>query len=538
MRIADAIIKYLQNNKVEYIFGIPTTQIAVLNDAMNDCDIELIVVKNESAATYSACKYADLKKDIGVTALGGGVGVNNAINGIADAHKNKVPMLLISSAAARSIMNKHGIQELITTDITKSITKYSETVMDENQVLKELKKAMEIALTPPYGPVHISIPQDILYMTCEEAMPSEVDKSILQPEYDKKSLKNAIDTINESKTGAIMVGRGSRGLTKEIKELSRRLQWPIITTPNAKGIVDAEFEFHLGNYGWSSAESASNFIDNKKIDCLLILGSGLGVLSTRIYKNTLTKDKKVIQIDWDESVFNRKLTVDIPVNYDLELALKQILEETKEKKNIFVKEKWNSPYVKNHTGFSVRKFVEDIVDIVPENTCFTQEIGEHMNFVFRYLKPKENMDFQCSMHYACMGVGLGGAMGAYLARPDKSHAVIVGDGTFFMNGMEILTAKEYSMPIIYFVINNSMFGYIEHGGEVEFGRIPRGKNTFTRFSIAEMSKAMGIEAIQITENEQLKEIKDRLNNLNGPLLVELITDGSEFLDDPDRWDKE
>ncbi|QUH21487.1 thiamine pyrophosphate-binding protein [Alkaliphilus sp. B6464] len=539
MRISDAILKFLYNNGVTCSFGIPTAQMSAFNDGLNDCDIDYIVVKNEAAATYSAGRYSDLTRDLGVCFVGGCVGVNNGINGIADAYRNKLPVVIFSSYVNNATMNKNALQELITTDITLPITKYSKTIFDKENILEEVKKAIEIALTPPHGPVHISIPADIQAMPFEGDIPESINREALAPKYDMDSLNKAIDTIKSNKTGVIMVGRGARGLSKEIKSLSKKLQWPIITTPNAKGIINGDFELNLGNYGWCTTDRAADYINTTKFECTLILGTSLGQMSTVIYNKSLVEDKKVIHIDWDKTELNKIFKADIPVFCDLKLAINKLNESIIDTENnkLDIKQEANAPYVQNHTGLSLQLFMNKITDIVPDNTCFVQDMGENMNFSFRYLLLKENMDFQTSLNYACMGTAVGGALGSYMADPSKTYAVIVGDGSFFMNGMEILTAKEHNMPIIYFVINNAMLALVEHGGRFVFGRSHKGACTYERISITDMSKAMGIDAVQISNIEELDILKSKFENLSKPLVVELITDGSETCMDNSRWNK-
>lgn len=534
MRIADGIIQFLYNNGVRHSFGIPTSQLSGFNDGLNDFDIEYIVVKNEAAATYSAGRYADTTRDLAVCFLGGCVGVNNGINGIGDAFRNKLPVLIISSFVKSEVMGKNSLQELITTDITEPITKYSKTVFNKDEVMNEVKRAVEICLTPPHGPVHICVPTDIQLSPLHGDIPEKIDRKELLPEFDDEGLYNAIDTINSSQTGVIMVGRGAKGLTSDIKEISEKLRWPIITTPSAKGIINSNFKYNLGNYGWCTTKGAKEYIDNVKVDCLLILGTSLGQMSTRVYNKNLTDGKKVIHIDWDKKEFNKTLKVDIPVFYDLNKAISIINKNIFIKSNSFTKPIINEPYKKNHTGLSLRRFMEKIVDIVPPNTCFVQDMGENMNYALKYMPIKKDMDYQISLHYAAMGTAVGGVIGSYLANPSRPYAVIVGDGAFFMNGMEILTAKEYNLPIMYFVVNNSMFSLVEHGAKALYGRSVKGATTFKQISICEMAKSMGIDAVKVDKLGKINFIAEKISSLNKPMIIELITDGSEVCLDNDR----
>lgn len=533
IKVSDKIVQILQTNGVKYIFGIPTGTTSAIYDSLNDTSIESIVTRNEATATYASVKYAELSKKLAVCVMGTNVGIGNAINGIGDALTNKVPVLIISGLPRKNYLGKGAIQELDTTQVTKPITKYSKLILEAKDIEKELKEAIKIACTEPCGPVHLAIPisvQSELIEDTKENMKVIINKKI----YNQRNIKEALSLINKSQTGVIFVGRGARGLTEEIKALSEKLQWAVMTTAEGKGIIDTDFEYNMGVYGFCSSDFATKYIDDTKLDCLLVLGSSLGQLATRDYKENLVKDKKVIHIDFDEKELNKNFNVDIPVYSDLKTALDIFNKDIKQKNNNFKREYINEPYVKNHTGLSLRLFFEELVNIVPENTRFISDIGQFMNFTIKYLPIKKDMDYQLSLHYGAMGHGVCGVIGSELADSSKLNCVLVGDGGFLMNGIDVITAKEYKLPIVYFVVNNSMYSLVKHGGKFIFGREHKGILEIQRFSISEMTKAMNIKSIQIKENSEINILKDVLKDLKEPLVVEIITDGSEQVLDMDR----
>lgn len=541
MRIADAALKYLEKIGIEYIFGISAGTVSALCDAVNDTNIRLIITKNEAGAAYSAARYANISKKLGVCIGAGGVGVNNMINGIADAMRSKVPVLVLSGYIPRSQIGKGAVQELDTQNILKPITKYSKTVLHEKQILNELHRAVDMALTPPYGPVHLSIPIDVQILEAKndyvfEDILDEVSATVENiTEYNFKQIERAIEIINKEEFGIIMVGKGCRGFSEEIKELSKHLNWPIITTPQGKGVISTDFELNLGNYGFASTDAALDYAENENITCMLVLGSSLGESATRTYNDILVKNRKLIHIDWDRNELNKVFNADAAVCCDLKIAISEIIENTNKKNIRFNRYKlMNSKYEENHTGLSVRLFLEKIVDILPSNTCFISDIGEYMNFLFKYLPIKDGMDFEININYGAMGSGIGGAIGAHLAAQNRQIAVFVGDGSFYMNGSEILTAKEYKMPIIYFIINNSMLGYVEHGHKYLYGRTIKGF-VQERISIAKITESMGIKSMYISNINQMSEIKDFISDLDGPCVIELITDGSEKVPISERF---
>lgn len=536
MRICDAIVKLLEINDVKYIFGIPASTFAGINDSLNDSDIEYVITKNEAGASYSASKYADLSKKIGVCLLAGGVGVSNAINGINDAARNKVPMLILCGDVKRAYEGKGAIQELDNAKMVNAITKYAKNITNEEEAVYEIEKAIKIAMTPPCGPVLISIPFDVQLAEFKSELKSE--KIGIQPiKCDNEMLSEAINEINRAERGVILVGKGARGLGKEIKELSSKLKWPIISTPNAKGVISSDFQYYIGNYGFCSADGAVEYIENEPIDCLLILGSSLGQTSTRDYNDVLVRDKKVIRIDWDKQEFNKVFKEDISVYYDLEKALPIIYEKVMVKENIFREPIINKPYVKNHTGISLRLFFEKLPGILPEDTRIIGDMGDFFNYIFKYMPITNGIDYLTSMNYACMGTGIAGVMGAYLADTKRPCAVVAGDGSFYMNGSELFTAREYNMPIIYFIINNSMLGLVRNGSRVFMGRQCKGKIEFDRSKIALIAEAIGIEALTINSLDEIEDIKHKFINRTAPLVVEVVTDGTEVFIDGDRIQK-
>lgn len=534
MRVADAVLTYLGKNDVKYIFSIPAGTTSALSDAIVDSKIKAIITKNEAGAIYSAQKYASISRKLGVSIVAGGVGINNGINGIADAQRSKTPLLIISGCVHRWQMGKGAIQELDTEKMIGHITKYSKTVRGENEVLTEIKKAIEIAFTPPFGPVHISIPIDVQTSKMAIDLPSKVSFVNNEEQYDLNKLNEAISIINSEEKGIMMVGKGCRGLSKEVKCLSKHLDWPIITTPEAKGVIPIDFKYNLGNYGFSSTDAAKDYVKNGYATCILILGSSLGESATRNFNDILVKNKKVIHIDWDKSEFNKVFKTDISIYYDLSLAIPRLIHNTSQKKKRFFKPKQiNKPYEKNHTGLSIRLFMEKLVDYLP-NGQFISDIGEYMNFLFKYLPIRDNMDFEISLNYGAMGTGIGGAMGAYLANPNKQTVVIVGDGSFAMNGSEILTAKDHKMPILYVIINNAMLGYVHHGQSFVYGRTVDGA-LYDRIHISQTIKTLGIKSITIKDISEMDKISGFIKDIDGPRVIELITDGSELPPIADRF---
>lgn len=534
MRIANGIWEFLRKAGVDYVFGIPAGTISPLFDALNDVDIHPIVAKNEGGAAFMAARYASVTGKMAVCIGAGGVGANNMMNGVADAFRAKSPVLFLTGYVHRWQIGKGAIQELNTEEILRPVTKYSKTVLKEEDVMKELAFAVELANTVPMGPVHLSIPIDIQLNQLQEELPVLKERVYELDTANTERLKEACTLIEGSKKGLILAGKGTRGKSGLLMDLCRHLKWPVMTTPEGKGVVSSEFSYNLGNYGFASSDAASGYVNDKEVDCLLVLGTSLGENATNNFSKSLTEGKKVIHIDWDEKELGKVYETDVKICGDLKLAIPYILSHTAPGRAAgFERPALNTKLDRVNTGVSLREFMEELPAYMPGNTYYMADMGEFMNFAFKYLSIPEGGDFETNLNYAAMGSAIGGAIGVQVAEPEKCVAVFAGDGDFFMNGMEVLTAKEYGLPIVYFIVNNAMLGFVEHGHQFLFERVVKGFKQ-ERISIANMLAACGIKTMELNDNSQIKEIPEFLRDLKGPAVIEIITDGSEPAPNGDR----
>jgi Thiamine pyrophosphate-requiring enzymes [acetolactate synthase, pyruvate dehydrogenase (cytochrome), glyoxylate carboligase, phosphonopyruvate decarboxylase] len=524
MKVYEKVLNYLSKNNVTVAFGYPTATISPMVDHLNDFkDIEYVVTKNESAASFAAEKYAKIGKKLGLLLISGSVGLGNSMNGITEAFQSKSPMLILTGYLNMWQHGKGGIQEL-PKEYLPSATKYSKRVTNPNDAIKELNKALKIAYTQPMGPVHVELPLDI-----QNAEYIGEDFDIVIPPKIKTNytvLDEAIDILNNCNNGFIIVGGGCRGLREKIKKLETKLNWKMVTTTSSKGVINESYPLNMGNWGFPGTDYAnSTVIFDKSIDCILALGTQLGENSTQNFSQELIKDRRLIHVDIDMNAFNRAYHKDVQVLADLNEALDYIYDKINYKKlHNNISEPLNLPYVPGHTGISLRKAYENITNILPQNTFYINDIGESMNYAFSYLNVPEEGDFDCNIGYACMGSSTG-AIGISKLYPDRLIAQFIGDGAFFMNGMnELLTYKKYNMNIICFVVNNSNLGFVNRGHEILFGRtVPSFYDEYV--DVSGIVNAMGIKTLKVEKDEDLYNLKAM--ELKGPLVVELVCDSTE-----------
>jgi len=441
--------------------------------------------------------------------------------------------LFLTGAVPVPTMGLNASQELDAAPIFAPVTKYSVIVKDAKDLLSEVTKACEIALSGVPGPVHVAVPIDVQHTDVREVMISTLsERKPVQPDVD--AIKRAAERLSQSKSGCILVGQGVRGSVDILIQLAELLNWPIVVTPQAKGYIPDNHRLLAGVFGFAGHKKASDLIAEGGGETLLIVGSSLGETATNNYNTSLTKDRFVIQLDFDPTVFHRKYNIDLPVLGDIQLSLPMMMEQLAAldkgfDRNVFVDEAAAANAVldtitADHAEpdeYNTKNVLLRIQNMLPAATRYTVDIGEFMSYVIQYMKVKSTDSYGINVHFGAMGSGIGSAIGAKLAEPDRPVACITGDGCFFMHGMEILTAKEYGLPILFVIMNNARLGMVYHGHSLQF------KRTHPAFeqeavNIAKMAEAMGIPSLRVSKLEDLEQAAlNQLLHANGPAVLEI-----------------
>lgn len=522
MKAARAVLEYLKGLGVRHIFGIPAGSVNVLFDQLVEMpEITPVVTKHEGAASYMAAAYAKYSGQLSVAIGCSGPGGTNLVTGAANAMREHLPVLFLTGAVPVNTVGLNASQELDAEPVYRSVTKYSVTVRESKDLLAEVAKAVEIAISGVPGPVHVAMPIDVQQGEVQVTIPEPPKRTPIVPELD--TIKKVAEELAKRESGFIFIGQGVRSSVDQVLELAELLNWPIVTTPQAKGFIPEEHPLLSGVFGFAGHEGTSALINDGNGQALLILGSSLGETATNNWNMNLTKNRFCVQMDFDKTVFGRKYEIDIPVLGDINLSLMFLLEELKAlglpKQGAKALEKPQS-YVATEE-YNTQNVLKNLQKHLPADTRYTVDIGEFMSYVIHYMNVLDYNTFDINVHFGAMGSGIGSAIGSKFADPDRPVVCITGDGCFFMHGMEILTAKEYNLPILFVIMNNARLGMVYHGHELQY---KRSHATFAQkeISIAAMAEAMGIPSYRVEEMGDLnKEALSGLLNAGGPALLEI-----------------
>ena len=531
MKAARAVLEFLKGSGIKHIFGIPAGSVNAFFDALYEMpEIEPVVTKHEGAASYMAAAYAKYSGQMSVSIGCSGPGGTNLVTGAANAMREHLPVLFLTGAVPVNTMGFNASQELDAVPVFRSVTKYSVIVKEAKDLLPEIIKASQIAISGVPGPVHVAIPIDVQHAEVgSPEIPILHERKPIIP--DPETIQTAAKALFQRKDGCILVGQGVRGAVDSLIELAEMLNWPILTTPQAKGYIPENHPLLIGVFGFAGHAAASAIINEGTAgEALLIVGSSLGETATNNYNQNLTKDRLTVQLDFDQSVFNRKYEIDVPVLGDIHLSLLMIIEElrvlglTRGSTHLAFEEnafEEDEPSVQEIGEYNTKNVLMNIQKLLPSNTRYTVDIGEFMSYVIHHMKVLDYDSYNINVHFGAMGTGIGSAIGSKLAEPERPVVCITGDGCFFMHGMEILTAKEKGLPILFIIMNNARLGMVYHGHSLQF------KRTHPSFeqeavNIAEMAAAMRIPSFRINGMDDINsDLINRLLGSTGPAILEV-----------------
>ncbi|GLX67973.1 thiamine pyrophosphate-binding protein [Paenibacillus glycanilyticus] len=539
MRAIEAGLRFLVSQGVKYIFGVPAGSINALYDCLHELpELTSIVAKHESSSGYMAAAYTRITGIPSVCVGSSGPGATNLVTPAANAWREKLPVIFLTGAIPTTKFGRGGGQELNADPIFASITKLSITVTDPMELPRVLAEAYNTAISGTPGPVHITIPINI-QMT-EIGEPEELKAVAAMPVTpDEAEIEAAAAAVvSAGRRGALLLGHGSKAFKETMLHFAELTGWPVATTPRGKGAFPENHPLALGVYGLASNDSAVEYLRGDNHDLLMIVGSALGESATSSWDERLVDGKQIIHIDHDKRELGKCFDTAYPVHGDIELAMWTIIDRLTQGIQEEQLQEISKGYLEAATtaesagpeteDWNTKAAIRQLNLIAPDNARYYVDIGEFMTYSIQNIKVRENQAFDININFGGMGSGISGALGAQLAEPDRPVISITGDGCFFMHGMEVLTAKEYNLPIVFVVINNARLGMVYHGHLLQYKRCLEDFSQ-ERTQIADVAKALGIRYAQANSLDELRPelAKEWFDQSRGPIVIEINVEGNE-----------
>ncbi len=586
----DLITRYLKQLDVEYVFGIPGGAIEPLYNALarsgRGGGPRAIVARHETGAAFMAGGYASEAGKLGVVCTTTGPGATNAITGVASAYQNETPMLVITAQTLLKNFGKGAFQESSCTGINtlgmyQHCTRYNSFVSHIDQLEHKLVTAIMTANQSPSGPVHLSIPLDILRspVPAECAsfdLPSLLRQSVL---LDHSTVDELFHWISKARQVVLLVGAGCGEAIGTILEFALLLNLPVIATPRGKGLISPYHPQFRGVFGFAGHQSAYDTVADPAVDLILGVGTALHEWDSSGWDKAIL-NHKLIHIDATEEHFTRSPMASLHVRGTILAVFQHLLTLLYERKFPSLVRLWRqkeksagkdkaktaskqpghehhlphlpdppdhparhfrldeeSKYLDDSTPIKPQRLMRELARLFPLNTRFLSDTGNSSAWAIHYLhtfdrsisgqRSRSAGAYNSSLEFSSMGWAIGTAVGVAMGRRDGPVVGIVGDGAVLMSGQEITVAVAEELTVIFVVLNDAALGMVKHGQQLAGAE--QIAFALPAVDFCAMAKAMGADAHTIASPEDLLALDiEAICKRRGPTLLDVHIDPEEL----------
>ncbi len=536
---SEIIVQCLKEQGVDTVFGYPGGSILNVYDALykHAGEIRHVLTSHEQGAAHAADGYARASGKVGVCMATSGPGATNLVTGIATAYMDSVPIVAITCNVTLPLLGKDSFQEVDIAGITMPITKHGFIVKDVRELAPTIRRAFRIAKSGRPGPVLVDITKDVTAAEAEftpatpeelsSALKSRINSSLpAEKNYSEGDLDEAAAMINAAKRPFLYVGGGAAlsNAWREVRDLDALLDAPVCDTLMGKGVFDGHDPHYTGMIGMHGTK-ASNF-GLSKADLVIALGTRF---SDRQIGNakTFCKNAKILQIDIDDAEINKNVRVTKSIVGDL----KEILTLLNKKVTMVTHPAWMAeiqdlrkayPLSYDHTRLTCPMVIEALDKATEGKAILTTDVGQHQMWTAQYYTFSEPRTLLSSGGLGTMGYGLGAAIGAKIARPDKTVVNITGDGCFRMNLVELATASRYNLHVIDIIVDNRVLGMVRQWQTLFYGKRYSQTILEDRVDYCKVAEGMGCMAIRISKPEEVEPALKKALEADGPVVIDCM----------------
>jgi acetolactate synthase-1/2/3 large subunit len=540
---AEALIKSLEQQGVDTVFGLPGGAILPVYDPLLDSSIRHILVRHEQGAGHMAEGYALATGRPGVAIVTSGPGATNIVTPIGNAHMDSTPIVVITGQVATGSIGTDAFQECDITGITMGITKHNFLVQTAQELPRAVAAAFHLATTGRPGPVLIDVPKDVSQSKMEWWYPTTVEEFDLpgyRPEVmlDADAVHRAVQLISQSERPVLYVGGGTlkSRASAELLAFAERTGIPVVTTLMARGAFPDSHELHLGMPGMHGMYTAVTAIQN--CDLLISLGARFDDRVTGKI-STFAANAKVIHVDIDPAEFNKVRRADVAIQSNVAAVLRawDAFSAKPKPLNSWWKQlrSWQEQYPLAFDEPELvgplrpQHVIESIAKRAEPGTIVTAGVGQHQMWAAQHWKYEEPGTFINSGGAGTMGFGVPAAIGAKVGRPDKTVWCIDGDGCFQMTAQEMTTARSQGIPIKVAILNNANLGMVRQWQEMFYDE--RYSQVYLSADLPDYVKwaeAMGCCGLRATNVKEMDDVIDEANRINDvPVVIDFRTDATE-----------
>lgn len=524
---AEIMVKCLQAEGVEIVFGYPGAVICPFFDKLYDTDIKAVLVRQEQNAAHAASGYARALSKVGVCVATSGPGALNMITGIATAYMDSIPMVAITGQVKSDQLGRDVFQEADITGACESFVKHSYLVKDAADLPRVFKEAFHIASTGRPGPVLIDVPVDVQQDEIEEFVyPEKVNIIGYKPSVSghPMQIKRALDILSIAKRPVIVAGGGvlTSGAKLKFREFVKKTNMPVISTMMGIGTMPSDDPLYVGMIGSHGRKAANKVIHDS--DLIIVCGARVGDRAVSS-PDQVAEHTTVIHIDIDPAEIGKNMKTNIPIVGDIKNVMSAMLrdvEYTTPQEWLDSVEKWKKdfalPYKRFDGYVEPKSFLEKLSGMMRSKAILIADVGQNQIWCANSYKMSDGRFFT-SGGMGTMGYSVPAAIGAKFARPTRDVVAVCGDGSFQMMFNELATIVQNGLNVKIIVMRNTVLGMVHELQDVHYN---------SRYAVTELddfpdfrriAEAYGIESAFVSDNDEAEAAAQKMLKSDKPFLL-------------------
>jgi acetolactate synthase I/II/III large subunit len=510
MKGAEALMRSLEKEGVDFVFGLPGGANLPIYDALVDAKIRHILVRHEQSAAHMADGYARIKRKAGVCFATSGPGATNLITGIATAYADSSPMVAVTGQVPLEMIGKDAFQETDIIGIANPCTKYTFQPRKATEIPETVKKGFYIAESGRPGPVLIDIPKDVQQDSQDIEFPDLIKVRGYNPtiECDLSTIGKAAELLLAAQRPIIMSGGGVilSGAFSELEVLAELLLTPVVTTFKGKGSFPENHPLAMGPIGMHGHAEANKII--LEADCILAIGARFSDRSVGRF-DEFGKGMSIIHMDIDPAEIGKNKSVDVAIVGDVKSSMKTLIKLLNKK---MVKRSAENPWLKRRKelidyytesikdyprDLTARKVLKKLRQVLPSDAIVTTEVGQCQMWTSLHFDVISPGTFFSSTGLGTMGFGFPAAIGAKAAKQNVPVVDIAGDGSFNMSENSLAVSVLENLPVIVILLNNYMLGMVAQWQRTFYNRRYEGVHLHNCPDYAKIADAYGAQGIKV-----------------------------------------
>jgi len=531
----DIVVRALEDEGVPFTFGIPGTHNIELYDSLGRAErIRPILVTDEQSASFMADGVSRSSQQLGVVNVVPGAGLTHALSGIAEAFLDGIPMLVLACGIRRDSKMAYQLHDVDQVAIARPLTKAQFRIEHGADIYSTIRRACRLARTPPAGPVFVEVPVNLYLFRHDVSLEAPAETASAPNPPEPKELERVRALLASSRRPLLYLGLGALGAGADLITLAERLEAPVATTIQGKGVFPENHPLWL----WCGfGDAAPPFVRKIAANCDVTLAIGCRFSEVGTGSYGLQPPGPLVHVDVDPAVFGKNFPVEQGIAADAaafvsavlnDLPAKSASSELRQDIRAGHAEIWSDWAAQaGSERVSPPHLLKTLQSVLGPDAIFTTDSGNGTFLAMECLRLDTPRSFLAPVDYSCMGYAVPGALGAALACPDRPVAALAGDGAFLMTGLELLTASHLGLPVMVLVLRDRELAQIAQFQETTFSK--KTCSELSEYDLASLARGCGVEFLSLARDADVENVLRQARSITAagrPVVVEVEIDYS------------